>query len=92
MTDSHTHSDGGHSNCADAKHTLYEFLDGELTAEKRVAIQRHLEACAPCFEAFDFEAELLLVVEKKCVEQVPEGLQARIIAALQNDGPSPLSS
>lgn len=77
-----------HSNCDDAKHTLYEFLDGELTPEKRAAIQAHLEACSPCFEAFDFEAELLQVVEKKCIEQVPEGLQARILNALQ----PPLSS
>ena len=92
MTDSHNHSQDGHSNCDDAKHTLYEFLDGELTIERRVAIQAHLEACAPCFEAFDFEAELLTVVRKKCVEQVPETLQAKIASALQIPGLGPLSS
>ena len=87
MTDSHAHSD-----CDDAKHTLYEFLDGELTIEKRAAIQQHLEACAPCFEAFDFEAELLNVIEKKCIEQVPPRLQAKIAAALQSEQLPPLSS
>ncbi|MDP1794513.1 MAG: mycothiol system anti-sigma-R factor [Acidimicrobiales bacterium] len=81
-----------HANCDDAKHTLYEFLDGELTPEKRSDIQAHLENCSPCFEAFDFEAELLTVVRKKCVEQVPEGLQAKIAAALQIDPDSPLHS
>lgn len=81
-----------HANCDDAKHTLYEFLDGELTPEKKAHIQAHLEACSPCFEAFDFEAELLIVIEKKCVEQVPEGLQAKILAALQISSPPPLSS
>lgn len=92
MTDSHNFSHDGHSNCDDAKHTLYEFLDGELTIERRAAIKAHLEACSPCFEAFDFEAELLTVVKKKCIEQVPEGLQARIIAALQSDDDSQVSS
>ncbi len=92
MTDSHNLSNDGHSNCDDAKHTLYAFLDGELTPERRVAIQAHLEACSPCFEAFDFEAELLQVIERKCVEQVPDGLQAKIVAALQIDGLPPLHS
>ena len=87
MTHSHEHS-----NCDDAKHTLYEFLDGELTDEKRAAIQAHLEGCSPCFEAFDFEAELWQVVEKKCIEQVPAGLQAKIAAALQSEGLPPLTS
>ncbi len=92
MTDSHNYADGGHTNCDDAKHTLYEFLDGELTPERRADIQAHLEDCSPCFEAFDFEAELLIVIEKKCIEQVPQGLQSKILAALQIDGLPPLHS
>lgn len=75
-----------HSNCDDARDTLYSFLDGELTLERRVQIQEHLEACAPCFEAFDFEAELKMVVAKKCCEEVPAGLTEKILAALRGDG------
>ncbi len=75
-----------HSNCDEAKHTLYEFLDGELTAEVRVQIQQHLEACAPCFEKFDFEAEVLQIVAQKCCEEVPPGLTEKILAALRSDG------
>lgn len=85
-------TDHEHSNCDDAKHTLYEFLDGELTDERRQAIQQHLEACSPCFEAFDFEAELLQVVQKKCVEEVPKGLADRIASALRLDGTPPVTS
>ena len=88
MTD---HQHGG-SNCDDAKHTLYEFLDGELTDERRHAIRAHLEACSPCFEAFDFEAELLQVVQRKCVEEVPQGLADKIISALRVDGTPPVTS
>jgi anti-sigma factor (TIGR02949 family) len=75
-----------HANCDDARHTLYEFLDGELTPEVKLEIQHHLEACAPCFEKFDFEAELLQVIGKKCTEQIPPGLSEKILAALRNDG------
>ena len=31
------------SQCQDALHELYGYLDGELTAEKRAAIHRHLD-------------------------------------------------
>ena len=75
-----------HANCDDARHTLYEFLDGELTPEVKIGIQQHLEDCAPCFEKFDFEAELKQVIAKKCCEEVPAGLTEKILAALRGDG------
>lgn len=69
-------------SCQEALETLYNFLDGELTAERRAAIQRHLDACAPCLEAFDFEAELKVVVARCCRDQVPEGLRRKIEVVL----------
>ena len=78
--------DHDHANCDDARHTLYEFLDGELTSDVKLQIQQHLEACAPCFEKFDFEAEVLQIVGKKCSEPLPAGLTEKILAALRGDG------
>lgn len=75
-----THDEAG---CEDARHTLYFFLDGELTDDRRHAIQAHLEACPPCFEAYDFEAELRIVISQKCRDRVPEALRDRIAQALQ---------
>ena len=75
-----------HADCDDARHTLYGFLDGEITPEIKLQIQHHLEACAPCFEKFDFEAEVLQIVGKKCTEQLPPGLTEKILAALRADG------
>jgi mycothiol system anti-sigma-R factor len=71
------------SDCENALHELYGFLDGELTSERRAAIQRHLDECQPCAEPYDFEAELRLVVRRKCQEQVPESLMAKVRAALE---------
>lgn len=68
--------------CQDALHTLYHYLDGELTEERRQAIKRHLNECQPCLHAFDFEAELKAVVARSCQDQVPGHLRSRIAQAL----------
>lgn len=69
-------------DCQDALHTLYHFLDGELTADRRQAIRRHLDQCSPCLHAFDFEAELKIVVARSCRDQVPDHLREKIARAL----------
>lgn len=75
------------SDCDDALHELYVFLDGELTAEKRRQIARHIDECGPCLEVFDFEVELRRVVQRKCQERVPDALKARIAAAIERTDP-----
>ena len=70
------------SNCDDSLHELYTFLDGELTDHKRATIHQHLEDCSPCLEAFDFEAELRIVIAKRCHDEVPESLRRRIAESL----------
>ena len=79
-------------NCDDALHELYDYLDGELTVERRKAIQVHLDDCPPCYEAFDFEAELRIVIARKCSEQVPEALKERIAEALRQETSAPGSA
>lgn len=68
--------------CGAMLERLYHFLDGELTEDRRVKIQGHLDACPSCFSAFDFEAELRLVVAARAQTAVPEALIARIRATL----------
>jgi len=66
-------------DCTDALNTLYHFLDGELTTERRLAIQHHLEECSPCLRAFDFEAELKAVIARCCREDhVPDSLKQKV--------------
>jgi len=77
---------GSHAKCADAVERLYHFLDGELDEASRADVQRHLDDCLPCLEAFDFEAELRLIVARKCRDQVPEMVRVRIWKAIQSDG------
>jgi mycothiol system anti-sigma-R factor len=74
-------------DCDDAVHRLYHFLDGELDDRRRSDIKRHLDECLPCLEAFDFEAELRIVIAQKCRDEVPEHLRERIAQALRHEGP-----
>jgi mycothiol system anti-sigma-R factor len=69
-------------DCVEAAHLLYHYLDGELTTERRVLIRQHLDDCPPCGQAFDFEAELRVVIAQKCREEVPPELVERVRKAL----------
>jgi len=72
----------GYIDCRDVASKLYDFLDGELTDDKREAIKRHLDHCAPCIEVFEFEADLKKLVANKCQEKVPETLRQRIASVI----------
>ena len=46
-------------------------------------IQAHLDACLPCLAAYDFEAELRIMISQKCRDQAPQSLQMRVSDALR---------
>lgn len=74
---------GEHPECREALDRLYTFLDGELTETRRHEIQHHLDTCSPCLEAFDFEADLKLMVARRCHDEVPEQLRIRVALAIR---------
>lgn len=83
----HTH-DTDHTHAADvdcqaALSELYTFLDGELTDARRSLIAHHLDDCNPCLEIYDFEAEIRMVIQKRCQDEVPETLRLRVEAQLR---------
>jgi mycothiol system anti-sigma-R factor len=75
-------------DCANSLQELYAYLDGELTDDRRGHIQAHLDGCLPCYEAYDFEAELRIVISARCREEVPESLRDRVADALRKLGES----
>ena len=82
-----TGGEGG-SDCRETVARLYEYLDGELTDERRRHIKRHLDECTSCFQAVGFERELRVVIANRCRDRVPDDLLRRIKSALskeQND-------
>ena len=80
--------------CTEAVEGLYHYLDGQLTEERRILIKRQPDHRPPCLDAFDFEAELRIVIAHKCRERVPDTLRLRVARAirevnLENDGVEP---
>ena len=74
------------ADCNETLRELYQFIDGELDEAARKHIQGHLDDCSPCLAAYDFEAELRLVVRNRCVDQVPDTLRRRIAEAIEAAG------
>lgn len=78
-------SEDSEDDCNETLHRLYVYLDGELTEERREEIKRHLDDCPPCFEAFDFEAELRSIIAHRCKDHVPDSLRKRVLDALTEE-------
>jgi mycothiol system anti-sigma-R factor len=84
------------ADCNETLRELYAFLDDELTGEQSESIRSHLDGCMDCLQAFDFHAELKMVVAEKCQsDEMPPGLLAKIEQCFGDDfdtGPGPLTS
>lgn len=82
--------DGGTSgvDCDEAIATLYPYLDGELTEDRRAIITAHLDNCGWCGEAAHFEAELRVVVADCARTRIPADLLARIRNVLEAEAHS----
>ncbi len=73
-------------DCSQTLKELDLFLDSELSDGAREAIHHHLDSCPDCLSAFDFHAELKLVIHQKCQEkEMPAGLLARIEKCFDTD-------
>jgi mycothiol system anti-sigma-R factor len=71
-------SDHDHIRCEEVIAHLLTYLDGEIDAEKRVQIDRHLAECRGCFSRAEFEKLLRERVGQLGEEKAPASLQQRI--------------
>jgi len=66
-------------DCAETLRELDVFLDGELSQHQQAAIRHHLDGCMDCLGAFDFHAELKIVIAQKCNnDEMPTDLLEKI--------------
>lgn len=73
----------GPLNCAETFRRLDDYVDRELSADERTAVESHLETCAICAGEFAVEHELLEGIRAKLVRlQLPAGFMERISARL----------
>jgi mycothiol system anti-sigma-R factor len=90
MSDDVTDGNGGlfgpSIDCQEAVHQLYNYLDGDLTEERREEIRVHLDFCGPCGGAAHFEEELRRVIASRCRDRVPESLIRKVAEAIDEEG------
>jgi len=73
-------------HCRDLLRDVDDLLHGELDPNRTAALHSHLQDCPPCFETADFQAQLRQLLVKRCGEPVPQGFEARLLAALSVEG------
>ena len=71
------------SECQEALLKVYEYLDGHLTIERQTIIQTHIDVCDHCSDTYTFEMHVRKVVARRCTDQVPHELKAKIVRAIQ---------
>ncbi|HJR63442.1 MAG TPA: mycothiol system anti-sigma-R factor [Gemmatimonadaceae bacterium] len=72
--------------CAEVVQRMYEFLDGELTAEVDERIREHLAVCRRCYPEFEHERVFLRFLERRAqIEKAPPALRRRIFQALLDE-------
>jgi anti-sigma factor RsiW len=70
--------------CRECAELLLEFLDGELSADAALRIQRHLEACPPCVTFVEtYRITVTLTRQLPCAELPPDVAQ-RLWKAMQD--------
>ena len=81
------------ADCEETLRALETFLDHELSSESVVHIRAHLDGCADCQGAYEFQAELRLVVRSKCLtDELPDGLADRLRACLGDAALDPFAT
>lgn len=81
------------TDCNDTLRELQTFLDREMSETARSVIHSHLEGCPDCLEAFDFHAELRVVIAAKChSDEMPESLLVKIKQCFGEDPEAEIST
>lgn len=78
---------GGMLSCDELIAQLWDFLDGELSAQRRRALESHLEGCVHCAGHVAFERSFLKAIETGSKDALDaERLTVRVRQALVSAG------
>lgn len=65
-------------SCAEAIRALWAYLDDEVSAADRAAIEAHLDVCRQCCGEADFVQELGSFLRHNAVQAVPADVRRRL--------------
>ena len=70
----------GHGDCSEVLHRIYEYLDGEMSADDVRRVAAHLNECQPCLAEHDLDVALKQVVRRSCSgESAPPEVRLQIL-------------
>ncbi|HWP48817.1 MAG TPA: zf-HC2 domain-containing protein [Candidatus Limnocylindrales bacterium] len=73
------------------EHVIYQiplYLDNELQGDEQRLFEAHINACASCWAALEYERRLILAIHQaRPLYSTPEGLREKIEQILQNHQP-----
>lgn len=73
--------------CEEAVQALWEYLDGELTAERVLLVREHLDTCTGCHGLFTFEGAFIRTVADLISREVDvTNLRSRVVQTLRAQG------
>jgi mycothiol system anti-sigma-R factor len=75
---------GQHESCADFIDRIVYMLDNELEDSEVVAVRLHIDECGPCFEKYDVQRTIKMIVARSCSEPAPESLRDRVRVHLRH--------
>lgn len=76
------------SDCAATQGKLSEYLDGELNEVDAKRVEKHLQQCATCWQAFESLQETVLMLQSVGRKTAPRDLRPQILAAIEQMTPA----
>lgn len=71
-------------DCSAVIADVYLLLDSECDDTSRARLQRHLDDCGSCLEAYGIEEKIKSLLSRKCGgEHAPEGLRERLMVQIR---------
>ena len=71
-------------SCADAVRQLWDYLENEVSAQDREAVEEHLAFCRRCCGEIEFAEELRSVLGEASEVELPADVEARLVSTLDD--------
>jgi mycothiol system anti-sigma-R factor len=79
----HSASGATKVDCTETVLRIFEFLDGEMSADDCRRMQAHLDECEPCLREYQMDQALKMVIKRSCgCEAAPVELRTTILRRL----------
>lgn len=71
------------TDCTEALHRVFEYLDGEMAPDDSAKIAQHLSHCAACLRQYDLDTMVKALVKRSCAcEPAPDHLRIMIASRI----------